>query len=78
MHIEHQQTVLARYKATLDRRRKSLKSVSQPQIYSTAFISPQLELFELDEEEWRRLGSAHRMFIVSLKAHWPINFPYLV
>jgi hypothetical protein len=54
LHIEYQQTVLARYKATLDRRRKSLKSVSRPQIYSTPFVSPQLELFELDEEQWRR------------------------
>lgn len=54
LHIEHQQTVLVRYKATLDRRRKSLKSVSRPQIYATAFVSPQLELFELDEEQWRR------------------------
>lgn len=38
LHIEYQQTVPARYKATLNRRRKSLKSVSRPQIYSTCFF----------------------------------------
>lgn len=30
------------------------KSVTQPQFYDTSFLSPQLELFELDEAEWRR------------------------
>ncbi len=40
LHIEYQQTILARYKSTLNRRRKSLKSVSQPQIYPTPFVSP--------------------------------------
>lgn len=54
LHIEYQQTVLARYKATLNRRRKWLKSVFQPQTSSTPFVSPQLEMFELDEEQWRR------------------------
>lgn len=54
MHIEYQQTVPAGYKATLNRGRKLLKSVPRPQIYSTPFVSPQLELFELDEEQWRR------------------------
>ena len=54
LHIEYQQTLLARYQATIDRRRKRLKAVSQPQIYPTPFVSPQLELFELDEAEWQR------------------------
>jgi putative transposase len=54
LHIEYQQTLLARYRSKIDRRRKALKSVSRPQIFATPFASPQLELFELDEAEWRR------------------------
>lgn len=54
LHIEFQQTLLSRYQCKIDRRRKSLKSVFRPQIYPTPFTSPQLELFELDEEQWRR------------------------
>jgi transposase len=54
LHVEYQQTLLARYQSKIDRRRKALKSVSRPQIFATPFASPQLELFELDEAEWRR------------------------
>jgi hypothetical protein len=54
LHIEYQQTLLARYLCRIDRRRRKLKSVSRPQIYRTLFVSPQLELFELDEEQWHR------------------------
>jgi transposase InsO family protein/transposase len=54
LHIEYQQTLLARYLCRIDQRRRRLKSVSRPQIYRTLFVSPQLELFELDEEQWRR------------------------
>lgn len=54
LHIEYQQILLARYQCKIDRRRKSLKSVFGPQLFPTPFGSPQLELFELDEEQWRR------------------------
>lgn len=54
LHIEHRQTLLARYKVTVDRQQKRLKKLSQPQFYQTPFVSPQLELFELDEAEWQR------------------------
>jgi len=36
---------------TPDRQQKRLKELSQPQFYQTPFVSPQLELFELDEAE---------------------------
>lgn len=55
LHIEYWQTLLARYKATVDRQQKRLKELSQPQFYQTPFVSPQLELFELDEAEWQRV-----------------------
>jgi transposase InsO family protein len=55
LNIEYQQTLLARYQCSLNRRQKSLRSVSQPMLYHTPFASPQIELFELDDEQWRKV-----------------------
>jgi putative transposase len=55
LHIEYQQTMLARYAYRYDREHKRLKAVSQPQIQRTIFASPQLELWELDDEQWRKI-----------------------
>lgn len=54
LNIEYQQTLLARCQSKIDRKRKALKSVTRHQFYRTPFSSPQLELSELDEAEWRR------------------------
>jgi hypothetical protein len=54
LHIEHQQTLLARYLCRIDRRQRRSKAVYRPQIFRILFVSPQLELFELDEEQWRK------------------------
>lgn len=55
LRIEHQQTLLARYSCVVDRRQKTLKSVSRPKLYRTPFASPQMELFELDDKQWRKV-----------------------
>lgn len=55
LRVEYQQTLLAHYDYTLDRRRKALKSVSHPRLYQTPFASPQLEFFELDDNEWHKV-----------------------
>ena len=55
LHIEHQQTLLARYSCRLDRKKKQLRSVMQPKLYQTAYDSPQLELIELDETQWHKV-----------------------
>lgn len=55
MHIEHKQTPLARYTVSLNRHNNSLTSITNPQIYPTSFQLPQLEMFELDESEWKRV-----------------------
>jgi len=55
LNIEYQQTLLVRYQSKIDRKRKALKSVAQPQFYPTPFSFPQLELFELNEAEWHRV-----------------------
>jgi hypothetical protein len=55
LHIEYQQTLLARYHYRYDRKQRRLESVDHPQHYSTRFVSPQLELWELDDEQWRKV-----------------------
>jgi len=52
--IEYQQTLLARYQCDYDRQQERLHALSQPTLYPTAFRSPQLELMELDDEQWRK------------------------
>jgi transposase InsO family protein len=52
--IAYQQTLLARYPCDYDRQHGQLQAVRQPTLYTTAFRSPQLELIELDDEQWRK------------------------
>jgi putative transposase len=52
--IAYQQTLLARYRYQYDARRGQLRSISEPRLYATPFTSPQVELIELDDEQWRK------------------------
>jgi hypothetical protein len=52
--IRYQQTLLARYPCDYDQKYRQLQAIRQPTLYPTAFRSPQLELIELDEEQWRK------------------------
>ena len=52
--IEYQKTLLAQYRCNYDRRQGQLQKVSEPTLYATPFISPQIELIELDDEQWRK------------------------
>ena len=55
LHVEHQKTLLAQYACKLNRKSRTLKSVTEPHLYQTPFASPQLELFELDETQWLKI-----------------------
>jgi putative transposase len=55
LQIEYQETLLAQYHGDYDWRKKGLQEVSQPTLYQTPFASPQLEMFELDEEQWLKV-----------------------
>lgn len=55
VHIEYQETLLAQYQADYDRTQKRLQGVNQPTFYQTPFASPQLVLFELDDEQWLKV-----------------------
>ena len=50
--IEYQQTVVARYRCDYDPRHKAIQGMSDPTLYHTRFTPPQLELIELDDEQW--------------------------
>ena len=45
---------MARYRCTYNRRKGQLHDVNEPLCYTTPFASPQLELIELDDEQWRK------------------------
>jgi transposase InsO family protein len=55
LRLEYQETLLAQYQSHYDQRQKRLQHVSQPTLYQTLFASPQLELFELDNEQWLKI-----------------------
>ena len=55
VHIEYQETLLAQYQADYDQKQKRLQQVHQPVFYQTPFASPQLVLFELDDEQWLKI-----------------------
>jgi transposase InsO family protein len=55
LHVEHQKTLLAQYACQLNRKSRTLTSVTEPQLYQTPFASAQLELFELDETQWQKI-----------------------
>lgn len=55
MQIEYRQTMLARYAATYDRKHTRVRAITQPQIRHTAYADAQLELWELDDTQWRKV-----------------------
>jgi len=55
LQIEYRETLLARYRCAYDLRRKRLREVGHPTVYRTVYASPQLELIELDDEQWRKI-----------------------
>ena len=55
LHIAHQHTLLARYAYQYDRKARRLRAIAQPHLYRTTYASPQLELWELDDEQWQKV-----------------------
>jgi transposase InsO family protein len=55
LHLAHQDTLLARYTYQDDRRARRMRAVAQPHLYRTPYASPQLELWELDDEQWQKV-----------------------
>jgi transposase InsO family protein/transposase len=55
LHIAHQETLLAHYSYQYDRRARRIRGVSEPHLHRTGYASPQLELWELDDAQWRKV-----------------------
>jgi len=55
LHIAHREALLARYGCRYDRKARRLRAVLNPQLYRTVYASPQVELWELDDEQWRKV-----------------------
>ncbi len=55
LHVAHGEALLARYTYRYDRKARRLRAVTDPQLYHTAYASPQVELWELDDEQWRKV-----------------------
>ena len=55
LQIAYREALLARYAYRYDRKQQKLRAVEQPQLYRTPFTDPQLELWELDDEQWRKV-----------------------
>ena len=55
LHIDYQETLLAKYLCDYDQRKQRPQAISHPVLYETAFASPQLELFQLDDAQWLKV-----------------------
>jgi transposase InsO family protein len=81
LRVEYQETLLAQYSCAYDPQQKRLQLVAQPILYRTPFASPQLELFELDDDQWvkvyeclylqrqrRFIPTAQQLYLLNLDA----------
>jgi transposase InsO family protein len=55
VHLAYQETILAEYTYHAERRARRLQAVEAPRHYQTPYASPQLELWELDDDQWRKI-----------------------
>jgi hypothetical protein len=49
------QTLLAHYAYRYNQNERKVTAVDNPQLYRTAYASPQLELWEMDDDQWRKV-----------------------
>jgi len=55
LEVTHRDTLLAHYTYRYDRRAQRVRPVAAPHLYHTPYTSPQLELWELDDEQWHKV-----------------------
>lgn len=55
LRIEYDQTLLARYRCRYNPRQGRIEEVSDPTLYTTSFAANQIELIELDDEQWQKV-----------------------
>ena len=59
LHLAHQQALLAQYTYHAERRGQRVGRICavdpHPQLYRSAYAAPQVELWELDDQQWRKI-----------------------
>lgn len=55
LHVEYQNLILAQYQCDYQPQFNQLLEVSRPTLFQTPFVSPQLALFELDDQHWLKI-----------------------
>jgi len=56
LHIAYQEAILAQYASRYDWKARRLQAVDAPHIFRTSYASPQFVLWELDDEQWRKIA----------------------
>jgi len=56
LHIAYHETLLAQYAYRYDRQARRLREVDRPVLFPTAYALPQLEFWELDDEQWHKIA----------------------
>jgi transposase InsO family protein len=55
LQIQEKEILLAQYAYRWERKTGRISALEQPRVFRTAFASAQLELWELDDEQWRKV-----------------------
>jgi len=56
LHIAYQVALLAQYAYRYDRKARRLREVDAPQLFKTAYASPQLEFWEIEDTQWHKIA----------------------
>ncbi len=56
LHIAYQVALLAQYAYRYNRKAQRLREVDAPQLFKTAYASPQLEFWELEDTQWHKIA----------------------
>lgn len=56
LHVAYREAVLAHYAYRYDHKARRLREVDTPHLFQTPYRSPQIELWQLDNEQWRKIA----------------------
>lgn len=56
LHIAYQEALLVQYAYRYDRKARRLREADAPQLFKTAYASPQLEFWELEDAQWHKIA----------------------
>jgi len=56
LHVTYRDAILAQYAYRYDRTTRRVQAVDTPRIFKTPYASPQLEFWELNDEQWHKIA----------------------